>query len=126
MLGLRVLDQHGIVRRTDDRAAGRPRELREQRPDRAGVRLVEPCGRLVGEQQRRAGRQRARDRDPLLLATGQLSGPCCSPPDIWSGRRPAQCATSSTASSSAVRDRRARRPAPARRSGSSTFCAAVR
>ena len=51
---------------------------------------------------------------------------CCSPPDIWSGRRPAQCATLSSSSSSAARLRRVGRPVPASRSGSSTFCVAVR
>ncbi len=33
---------------------------------------VELAGRLVGEQDRVAGRERARDRDALLLAAGQL------------------------------------------------------
>ena len=37
----------------------------------AGVR-VEIAGRLVGEQDRRIDRQRARDRDALALAAGQL------------------------------------------------------
>ena len=51
---------------------------------------------------------------------------CCSPPDIWSGRRPAQCATPSRSSSSPARARRARRRVPASRSGSSTLPNAVR
>ena len=51
---------------------------------------------------------------------------CCSPPDIWSGRRPVQCATSSRPSSSPARARRRERPVPASRSGSSMFCRAVR
>ena len=37
----------------------------------AGI-LVEISGRLVGDEDRRIGRQRARDRDALLLAAGQL------------------------------------------------------
>ena len=37
-------------------------------------RLVEIAGGLVGEQQQRLYRQRAADRDPLLLAAGQLLG----------------------------------------------------
>ena len=40
----------------------------------AGV-FVELAGRLVGEQQRRPVRQRARDRDALHLAAGQLRRP---------------------------------------------------
>ena len=36
---------------------------------------VEIAGRLVGEQQVRLVRERARDRDALLLAAGQLPGP---------------------------------------------------
>ena len=39
----------------------------------APVRLVEIAGRLVGDQDRRVGRQRAGERDALLLAAGKLA-----------------------------------------------------
>ena len=58
-----MLDQHRVVRRADDRRAGLAGELREERADGAGVRLVEPRRRLVGEQERRAApRAHARPR----------------------------------------------------------------
>ena len=38
------------------------------------ARRVEVAGRLVGEEQRRLGDDRARDRDALLLAAGELAG----------------------------------------------------
>jgi len=37
-------------------------------------RFVEIAGWLVGDEDRRMGRERARDGDPLLLAAGQLGG----------------------------------------------------
>ena len=67
-LGARVLDQHGIVRRADDRGAGRRRELREERADRPRIRFVEACRRLVREEQPGPRRERARDGDALALA----------------------------------------------------------
>ena len=36
-------------------------------------------GGLVGEQERRVETQRARDRDPLLLAARQVGGPVLEP-----------------------------------------------
>ena len=39
---------------------------------------VEVAGRLVGEDQRRVGDERARDRDPLLLTAGELDGRWCA------------------------------------------------
>ena len=45
----------------------------EQQIDDLGAgRLVEIAGRLVGDEDRRLGRQRARERHALLLAAGQL------------------------------------------------------
>ena len=38
-----------------------------------GRARVEVAGRLVGEEERRLGDQRARDRDALLLAAGELA-----------------------------------------------------
>src|SRR4051812_41763370 len=40
---------------------------------------VEVSGRLVGEQDTRSIRDRARDRDALLLAAGKLRGPMLEP-----------------------------------------------
>ena len=68
----------------------------------------------------------ASSTDGELASATAIATRCCSPPDIWSGRRPAQCATPSRSSSSPARVRRAARPRPASRSGRSTFCAAVR
>jgi hypothetical protein len=47
----------------------------QQPHDLLGGLRVQLAGRLVGEQQLRAGRQRPGDRHPLLLAAGQLTGP---------------------------------------------------
>ena len=55
-------------------AAGSRHQIARQRQNLVGGRLVEIAGRLVGEQQQRLHRQRAADRDPLLLAAGQLLG----------------------------------------------------
>ena len=49
-------------------APGLARERGQQRRQPERVRLVEPRGRLVDEQQRRPRRQRPRDRDANLLA----------------------------------------------------------
>ncbi len=52
-----------------------PRVLLEQMvDDRLAGGAVEIAGRLVGQQQRRAGDEGARDRDALLLAARQLAG----------------------------------------------------
>src|SRR2546430_6532563 len=56
------------MRCANDRGARLVRQPREQLADRAGVRLVEPGGRLVGEQDRRPHGECARDRDPLALS----------------------------------------------------------
>ena len=49
-------------------------EIARQRQHVVGGVLVEIAGRLVREQQRRLGRERAADRDALLLSAGQLLG----------------------------------------------------
>ena len=75
--------------------------------------LVEIAGRLVGDQDRRIGRQRARQRDALLLAAGQLRR-------IMMQRarrvrpRPARARARSSASAT-----------PASSSGTATFSSAV-
>src|SRR5438034_7402204 len=63
-----ALDERLVVRRADHGRTGFPREPGEQVADSARVRVVEPRRRLVGEQDRRARGERARDRDPLALA----------------------------------------------------------
>ena len=62
-------------------------------------RAVEVAGRLVGDDQRRIGDQRARDRDALLLAAGQLVRVV----------RPSRSARPTSASAVATRSRRSRR-----------------
>ena len=74
---------------------------------------VEVAGRLVGEDHGRVGDERARDRDPLLLAAGELGGRWCT------RSRSPTCASASSA-----RSRRACRGTPAYDSGSSTFASA--
>ena len=64
----------GLVGDEHDRAAGAV-EVVEQVEDVGGRRRVEVAGRLVGQQQRRFGDQRAGDRHPLLLAARQLARP---------------------------------------------------
>ena len=76
-------------------------------------RFVEIAGRLVGDQDGRMGRERASERDALLLAAGKLR------PDNATGDRPSPTAVSS----------RLARPnasrAPASSSGTATFSSAV-
>ena len=49
-------------------------QVADQREDLVAGARVEVAGRLVGEQDRRIDRQRARDRDALALAARQLVG----------------------------------------------------
>jgi hypothetical protein len=65
-------DEDGIVRRTDDCDPSLGRGAREQSSGDPPVPLVQPCGRLVDEQQVDVGRECARDRHPLPL-TGRES-----------------------------------------------------
>ena len=60
-----------VVRDDDERVAGLVHAVEERKHllARAGV---EVAGGLVGEQQGRAVHERARDRDPLALAAGDL------------------------------------------------------
>jgi hypothetical protein len=58
----------GLVRNHDDGDALVAIECGEQVHDVAAGRRVEVAGRLVGEQYLRAGNDRPRDRDALLLA----------------------------------------------------------
>ena len=54
-------------------------KLVEQRQDRGAGRAVEVARRLVGEHDRRPSDERARDRDPLPLAAGELRRPAVEP-----------------------------------------------
>ena len=81
----------GVVGDEDDRPAGGV-ELVEQRHDLGAGVAVEVAGRLVGEDQRRLRDERARDRDPLLLAARQLGRlvveAIAQPEPLEGGRRP--------------------------------------
>src|SRR4029077_12776213 len=67
------VDDFAVVRRHQH---GRPSrvDLQQQLDDFPGGRRVEVPGRLIGEKDSRIVDQRPRDRDPLLLAAGQLIG----------------------------------------------------
>ena len=71
---VRAIGQRGIVRDDDERGAVGVDAIEERRDLFAG-RFVELAGRLVGEQQPRAVGERARDRDALHLAAGELRRP---------------------------------------------------
>lgn len=71
-LAVGALDQQRVVRRADDGGARRPRELEEEPGERARVRLIEPGGGLVDEQEPRARGEGARNGDPLALAGREL------------------------------------------------------
>ena len=64
--------QRGVVRHQHQRGAALGVAGEQQVDDLASRGLVEIAGRLVGDEDRRIGRQRARERDALLLAAGQL------------------------------------------------------
>ena len=63
-----------VVGRDDDDAAVGA-QVAQERDDPLGLDVVEVGGGLVGQQDRRVGRQPAGDRDALLLAAGELVGP---------------------------------------------------
>ena len=64
--GVRIVGDH------DDRLAVLAVERLQQVEDLVARLAIEIAGRLVAEQQRRVGDDRARDADALLLAAGQL------------------------------------------------------
>ena len=120
-----------IVRDHDDRLAVIAVERLQQVEDLVAGLAIEIAGRLVAEQQRRVGHDRARDADALLLAAGQLPRivprAVGEPDDLQRDRRRACGARPSTASSAAAAARRsARRSAPAAgcRAGRRSRCAA--
>jgi hypothetical protein len=68
-LGARVVGHH------DDGLLEDAVQLAEQRQDLDGALRVEVAGRLVGDDEIGIGDDRARDRDALLLAAGELLRP---------------------------------------------------
>ena len=60
--------------RGDDHDATGLRQLAEQAQHAVDLDVVEVRGGLVGQHERRVVRERARDRDPLLLAARQVAG----------------------------------------------------
>ena len=62
-----------LVRHEDHRHPALAVQALEERDDLEARRGVEVAGRLVGEEQRRAPDERARDRDALLLAARELA-----------------------------------------------------
>ena len=70
---LGLLGDVGLVGDQHDRAAFLV-EAREDPQHLLGGARVEVAGRLVGEDHRRVGDERARDGDALLLAAGELGG----------------------------------------------------
>ena len=67
-----ALRQRRIMRHQHQRGAALLMTGEQQLDDLAPGRLVEIAGRLVGDEDRRMRRERARERDALLLAAGQL------------------------------------------------------
>ena len=63
----------------DDQRATVGVQPAEEREDVRARRLIELAGRLVGEDDRRVVRERARDRNALHLAPGEFGGPIVEP-----------------------------------------------
>ena len=63
---------HGVVGDHHDRVAVRVDDLAQEREHAAPGAGVERSGRLVGEHDLGPGDERPGDRDPLLLAAGEL------------------------------------------------------
>jgi len=80
MHGIRLLRRLSAVRRHDHSRAESPGQGTEEGDDLGALRGVQVASRLVRQQQFRLMDQRPRDRDPLLLASGQLAGPMMRPP----------------------------------------------
>src|SRR5206468_6279826 len=73
-LAVAAFGESGLVGDQEEPGA-EPRLLLEQTiDDDAPGRQIEIAGRLVGQEQKRAGNKGAGDRDALLLAAGQLPG----------------------------------------------------
>ena len=122
------LDQRRVVGRADDGEAALVCGAGEEGADGAGVLLVEAGGRLVDEEERRVGRERAGDRDPLALAgrevgdagrrSARRARPRRAPPRAAGVRSPARRAAASRAGRSRARSGTGSAPAPASRARS--------
>ncbi len=99
---LRAFGRVRIVRHHHDGLAVLLVERLQQIEDLVAGLAIEIAGRLVAEQQRRIGHDRARDADALLLAAGQLPrvvlGAIGQADDFQRDRRRASAARPSTAS----------------------------
>ena len=62
-------------------------EIANQLEDLDAGAGVEVAGRFVGEEDRRVDRQRARDRDALPLAAGELLGQMLQRPELDEGQQ---------------------------------------
>src|SRR5678816_3923134 len=67
-----LFEHHRVVRGEHERETTLAIELAHQADERAAGLLVEVRGRLIGEHEGRFARDRAGDRDALLLATTHL------------------------------------------------------
>ena len=99
----------------DDGHGPRPAERRQARGERAGGRRVEVGGRLVEDEDPGSRRERAGQREPLLLAAGQLRRPLTARARRGRPRRAprARAPASRRAASRGSRARTRRRPRPA-------------
>jgi hypothetical protein len=77
--GITATREIGVVRDENGRHAALPVKLFQETEDRAGGVGVEIAGRLVRKEETRTSREGARDRDTLLLASGEGAGPVVSP-----------------------------------------------
>ena len=73
------LRQVGAVRDHDENVVLLPVQFEQKIADRLRVLAVEVAGRLVGEKQHGLEHERARDRDALPLAAGELRRPVIEP-----------------------------------------------
>ena len=128
---LRALGRVRIVRDHDDRLAVLAVERLQQVEDLVAGLAIEIAGRLVAEQQRRVGDDRARDADALLLAARELArvvlGAIGEADDLQRDRHAlAALGLRQAASAAAAARRCARRSAPAAgcRAGRRSRCAA--
>jgi len=71
---VRTRGERGFVRRHHQARAVRAVELEHQSEHAIGRFAVEVPRRLVGEHARRLSHERARERRPLTLSSGKLSG----------------------------------------------------
>ena len=122
-----------IVRHHDDGLAVVAVQRLQQVEDLVAGLAIEVAGRLVAQQQRRIGDDRARDADALLLAAGQLARivlRAVGEADDLQGDRgalpPLAPATASSAAAAARRSSRRSAPAAGCRAGRRSRCGCAR